>query len=388
MTLSNALPVQFWPEGEESFNEKQVCGVEPVCWCQPWNCDDVINLQFHDPEDREFLLNVIDADSNDVLDSIPFTRQLVNPVDYLGPFPLSGFYNDPSTTGTNWTTGATPSATLTTLASSTKNLVTDLIGIPPGRYTFQFTYASSGSVSVLLTVRFRKNGSVISTFNTSPSTSGGTRTVITVFSVAPDQLEFDLLSLGNGSRTITITSISMVPASYIHSVSTSVYDYCGRKIKLQIATDASPSESQFTSDCLAIKTNHSCTELITYSNSKDFTGIAYQDLSPPQQFSIRLPAVFFHTDNPAEQEDTELSDGTIVRLYNKLERRRLLDLSFLPDYMHEKVQLILMHDNVTIDGRQWIRRDAYNKSEGNNRFPLKRASVWLHDKNFIKENQL
>jgi hypothetical protein len=65
-----------------------------------------------------------------------------------------------------------------------------------------------------------------------------------------------------------------------------------------------------------------------------------------------------------------------------------LEIGFLPNYMHQKIQLVLMHDNVTIDGKRWIRRDGYEKAEGNKRFPLKRASVWLHDKDFIKENQL
>jgi hypothetical protein len=143
-----------------------------------------------------------------------------------------------------------------------------------------------------------------------------------------------------------------------------------------------------TSDCISIRESHSCTIQIQYTNSKDFNGIVYDDSSPVPTFYLRIPAIFFEEDNPAEQEDHELSSGEIVRLYNKLEKRKKLDIGFLPPYMHEKIQLILMHDSITIDDAEWIRREVYEKIEGNKRYPLKRAMVYLHDKNFIKENQL
>lgn len=142
------------------------------------------------------------------------------------------------------------------------------------------------------------------------------------------------------------------------------------------------------SDCVSVMESHLCTIPIYYSNSKNFNNLIYQDISPVPTFTLRIPAVFFEVENPAEQEDTELSSGEIVRLYNKLEEKQKLDIGFMPQYMHRKLQLVLMHDQIEIDGRQRIRRDEYEKVQGNKNYPLRRASVFLHDKDFIRENQL
>ena len=45
MTISNANPIQFWVNGKLTYNEQEVCGINPACFCQPFNCDDEIKIQ-------------------------------------------------------------------------------------------------------------------------------------------------------------------------------------------------------------------------------------------------------------------------------------------------------------------------------------------------------
>lgn len=66
MTFSDALPVQFWLQECDTFNEHEAQGVHHVCWCQPWNCDDDIVIQFKEDSGLSFTLAVINqAEPND-----------------------------------------------------------------------------------------------------------------------------------------------------------------------------------------------------------------------------------------------------------------------------------------------------------------------------------
>lgn len=75
MIMSDAMPVQFWLENLNTFNETTTQGMFYKCFCQPWNCDDIIRIQF-DPEGLDnFSLNLYDEDDV-VLQSIPFVNTI------------------------------------------------------------------------------------------------------------------------------------------------------------------------------------------------------------------------------------------------------------------------------------------------------------------------
>jgi hypothetical protein len=71
MTISNALPVQLWIAECDTFNETIVDGINNRCWCQPWQSDDPITIQFQDVPGFVFVLNVVD-ESDAVLHSENF----------------------------------------------------------------------------------------------------------------------------------------------------------------------------------------------------------------------------------------------------------------------------------------------------------------------------
>lgn len=62
MTISDALPVQFWINGVATFNEAEEAGIEHTDFCQPFNADDEIKIQFTDEEGLLFNLNIYDSD--------------------------------------------------------------------------------------------------------------------------------------------------------------------------------------------------------------------------------------------------------------------------------------------------------------------------------------
>lgn len=385
MTISNALPVQFWLNGEESYNEKEVCGVTKICFNQPFQCDDEIGAQFKSREDDQFLLRVLDSGDSLILD-IPFDQTVFESEDFMERYPLEDWVNGTGS-GPAWTLGNNPFVATSGIQNA-RPLSIPVSGILPGTYELKYANNFSGD-GISSSIQFRKNGVNIGSSGLSDSNGSVNTTSITLTDV-PDEVRITVLSVTASARTTTMYSLELRTNDYIYSVILvpGSVGVCNQEVRLKIIKDGSPDEEIAYSDLLSIRTEHPCTLAIDYTNNKDFYGITYQDVSPQPTFRLRIPAIFFEEDNPAEQEDHELSSGEIVRLYNKLEQRRKLDIGFLPNYMHRKLQLVLMHDVVSIDDKEWIRREAYERVEGNKRYPLKRASVWLHDKNYIKENQL
>ena len=158
---------------------------------------------------------------------------------------------------------------------------------------------------------------------------------------------------------------------------------CNTTFQVLLSTGAFEDTPEFKSDCVNIS-NGECSVDILYSNSNDFDGIVYQ-LFPVPEFTISIPAIFFQEENPQEREDLELSNGTIVSLRQSIVEKRLLEIGYLPNYMHKKIQKILMHETITIDGDSWIRRDDYETSPVKD-YGLKKAQIWLTKIDSIDRN--
>lgn len=61
ISISDAIPVQFWINGQPTFNEKLEPGIEPYKFYQLFNADDEIKLQFTDTEERIYKLTIFDC---------------------------------------------------------------------------------------------------------------------------------------------------------------------------------------------------------------------------------------------------------------------------------------------------------------------------------------
>ncbi len=180
------------------------------------------------------------------------------------------------------------------------------------------------------------------------------------------------------TRTMTETSDDVWEDSFIPSEE----GLCDRQIQLVVAVLAGPVAK---SDCLHFH-DVDCSVLLEYSNSTNFDNLNYS-ASPPPTFQLRIPAMFFEEKNPQEQEDLPLSNGVIVTLRSEIQEKTLLDTGYMPNYMHKKLQKVLMHETITIEGTQWKKRDSYDDNPVK-KYNLKRASVWLTKYNSVEKNTI
>lgn len=76
MTISNAIPVQFWLNGQQVFNEKVEDGIEEHKFYQKFNKDDSVKLQFTDTTSKIYRLTIFSCD-DEQLAQLDFTSELV-----------------------------------------------------------------------------------------------------------------------------------------------------------------------------------------------------------------------------------------------------------------------------------------------------------------------
>jgi hypothetical protein len=374
--ISSALPIQFWSVDEETFNETEVCGINNVCFCQPWQCDDTIVLQFTlagnynvgfvDPSGA-FIGGYVNFAESDDVQTASFTfeeEQICDQKVQMIIFEDLGYVLEAPSL---WADGLTPfnSKTATQFLASLNNNNTrsaTQILIVPGGTVIKIPYSITTTNNTASTVRVTMSaGSGFSSVDIVDNTT------VTGF------FEF---------TTVVTSSVLTISANRLSSIQPDVV--------ITIVPDqvlyVDPGDIFYKSDCLDVRTSHDCTKLITYSNESDFAGIVYDNVTPQLQFNLRVPAMLFRAIRPQEQRVHALSNDEWIRLWSKMEKKMKLELGFMPDYMHEKIQLILMHDNIEIDSLSWKQRDPYEPVEGNKRNPLFMANVLLTDKDFIKRN--
>lgn len=377
MTISDALPVQFWVNGVETYNQKEVCGITPVCFCQPFNSTDEIRIQVQDETGLDLLLKIYDSIDNE-LQSLSFT-EITSGVYEMSFVPSELSVTDEQVRieiitvelndtafNTNWTDqgGGEPwTLGATDLSVQVDNAVSNRV-----RRSLNFT---SGHLYVLNLIFTLGN-------------PDGIR--VRIFLGGTQEVYFGEFTTGTPFNE-SVSVVALADYTYFEiEVDTSFQ--AANPIDISI-TDVIIKAILAQSDCLDIKTSHDCTTLIRYDNAKDFAGLEYSSFSPTAEFYLRIPAIFFHERNTEEEESFEESTENIVRLRNEIKLKKLLEVGFMPDYMHRKLLLILAHDTIEIDGESWVKRDPYEKEEpSNKRYPLKKASVLLTQKDYIKRNIL
>jgi len=206
----------------------------------------------------------------------------------------------------------------------------------------------------------------------------------------PDEYNLTILDENGGELTEIAFEVQEIGDRFVYSVSIDMTDMspdlCDSRIQFRIDNETT-EEPVFKSDCIDIRESHSNTILINYYNHRNFAGLVYQDTSPDVQFHLRVPAIFYHQRFPEEDETIELS-SSLVHLNGDIKRMRLLDTDYIPYYMHEKIKLILKHQFVTIYNKEWVKTEAYEITEGDRRWPVKKAKCWISEKEFIHRNVL
>lgn len=406
MTFSDANPIQFWLISQDSFNESisDECGLANICWCQPFNCDDDIVLQFK-AASGSYSLTGLDQEGNIVIEGdfsevstgvfqINFNDAVNSPAELCGldvyfqikdsSIPPTQYLSNNSFTagtlspwtqdgsGTTWSinTGAQCARLTLTGTNTDTQRIYQIISLPNKTYRVLLTYSfagfnginSDGTIKVYI-----NDGTTVNLVHTETN-------IITKSTTSTFVVDFLYTGPITGAYFI-FTRVDTTINNQISLYDFSIYSEDSANIKAK-------------SDCVSFRENHECSQLISYSNSKTFADLVFTDDTPSPNFYVRIPAVFFHEQYPQEEENIELSNENYVRLHSEIKRKKLLEIGYMPYYMHRKMNLILAMDDVTIDGEEWIKQDAYEIADGNKHYPLKRANVLLTDKNYIKRNIL
>lgn len=399
MSISRAQPIQFWAVDEQTYNEKEVCGIAPDCFCQPFNCDDHIVIvaaeeMMESPEDYTFI--IINQDGAVVY---------VPTVNFTSTGILSG-------------------------------TLSDIAGLCEGVYQFLLVQGASARAGILLPPNQWESGGLTEPIETATkfiyttafanvniarqsgivdnvTTPNPITVVVTTAGGGPsDQVDVRFEFRNSSLDVVWSGSVSIIGmvTSESHAISFAKNPSFNNAIYLYIIMDNSfdvvptfevqitPNEilqgGQFESgilyksDCIDIKEDHPCTNLITYFNNSDFAGVPYDNQSPTPELSVRVPSVVFHESFPREDEVQPLSNDTFRRLASTISRKVQAEFGYMPYYMHEKLNLIFMHDHIEIDGTEYVVRDPYEIVDGNKRYPLKMGRVLLTDKNYIERNLL
>lgn len=399
MTLSDALPVQFWQSGCKTYNETVPKGVHEKCFCAPWNCDDEIRIQFKEDlspdadyyllvkdSNSEYLANLIfseisagihsrsfspetegicdDVISLEIADDADIQRMLApsswddagNAFDSKG---ASTFSHACTSGGAN----ASANTPLTIPATNERTGTANKVVI---NYTVTVTGTwTGGAIPIFVGITADDAGGTVSTGDLTVAektiSANGTYTYKEILTLSADctELEIDLVKqISSGTANVVITV----------EVDTPLY-----------------ADPLAYSDCLDVKLSHDETDLIYYSNARNFAGLVHSDISPDASFNIRVPCRFFHEVFPEEDEAIELT-SSIITTSGQLKSQKLLEVQHVPYYFHKKLQLILKHQTLTINEVSYQKEEKYEIDPGSKRWPLKKATCLLTEKNSVLRN--
>jgi hypothetical protein len=413
LSYSDAQPIQLWPINCDTFNQKEIDGVFSKCFCQPFQCDDEIAVQFTVP-----IGGTIETIISVTLPALStwLTRSIdSNLVDWnVGTstpnvtLPATSLFPPILTTSEilyvdyNFLDGYDYVITINytrVINSGSSNPRTTHLIIMDNSFNELFSQVSSASVGA--------NSTTIS-FTATTTTkkigfwhSSGSNVTITVNSTSATRNDFVFppaepyfLSIRNEDDDelgrVNFQSSQLLPDKYRYDASFVPTDLgiCDEKIQVFIVHDSTPDSDILKSDCIHVKTSWDETVLINYYNQRNFAGLIDPAGSPSVDFNLRIPAIFFQERFPQEQEVEELSNSREIQLFSQIKSERLLETGPMPFYFHKKTILALQHQFVTIDNQTWVKANAYEMQESNKRWPLRRGLCWLTEKDFVVRNVL
>lgn len=413
--FSDGQPIQFWYADCATWNESSPEGIRHKKFCQPVNCDDTIRIEFVDSlaDDTNF--------------------------ESLAAPGLSTFVNHPKTlTGSElaqyaWSLGATPSVFIPSAGVSyrvSQWLYHDYEFSPGYKYKITFNYTNVYSVidsnprSIGVFILDTDYNSIFSQQALYPGVNGSGQITLT-FTATADCVKFAFFANSGSDVTLTVTSYTLqqsVPDAYqmtifdendgviavqdftstvIRGQNTSIayyyksfkmsdYSICDKTVRISIyKSTGTPDVEVLKSDGISVKTSHSESILVSYSNHRNFGGLYYSNVSPDQEFSIRIPAIFFEERYPTSQETMQLSSNRVISLNSQLKVQRLLSTDKMPQYMHLKMNLVLMSQTVYINDVYWVNEEGYQKTDAaDKRDPFQMYTAWLTKKEYVVRNIL
>lgn len=430
MTVSDALPIQFWPLGDQTFNEKVVGFVDKICHFQEFSCIDPIKLQVSDINldiVNDYTLKIVDQ--NDVeITTEAFTKSYQN---YGANLQISNgnFDTNPlGVTAANFD-GSNRGSSVPFLYSSgvlqaVANLEVDkqnsqylainrvdanaALGWPPGDYIIRIR-AKNNSTGATDALSIHAWGMTNSSGQTSlsavstPSTLVNDNTYRNIDLAFTTTVWWPYIAIsaaragGGGSYNIAcyfdsiqiISSVKDKQAFSDISFTAAGLSFCDQPVRFYIQQNGTDA---YKSDLIKFNSNISLNQgygtiLISYKSAKNFAGIVYPN--DGEYFNIRVPARFFQQRNKSTESSIELSNSKVINLSASLKIQQALITMLLPDYMHNKIELAIAHavsGSLNIDGYDWTKEESYERNSPDGKSPMQSGKIWLTRKSSLKRN--
>lgn len=369
MTIPKGNPIKFWLNGEESFNSVVASGMQEVCFCGRWGLTDNIRIQVVETVYTALTVKIWNSNDEEV-GSVDFTEtsdvfnvnftldgEGVTDTKVYFTIVVSNPTMEALATWTNhtgpgsvvWTAGANPSVHLD-MTEQSRALFGDFLSYDGE--TYQFTLSADVSTDFAgctLTILFYD-----AVFAIVGSTS-------VVLDEDYDGL-VDVVATGNGIYVGIIANNLDVIADVDIDIDT--FTYTGTT-EIQLAE----------SDCFLIDEDD--TVLIQYGDKNTYAEIDY---TGNPIFSIRLEGRFVKERTPEENESDQTSDGAVEKLSSTLKDQKLLEIEYMPPYIHKLMKRVLNHNTVYIDGEYWVKEENYETRDISKTQPLQPATCWLTQK--------
>ncbi len=425
MTVSDALPIKFWPIGDDTYNERVVGFVDSQCHFQEFSCIDPIKLQvsnkYPDVLDS-YDLRIEDSNGATILTE-PFIKTDITKAIGALSF-INGLFTATLSPWLQYNTGkafvwANPSnevARCNTVGTGEINsqiIYQERSGSsyywPSGAYSFSYLLdnfsigSTDGRVKLLIVAS--DDAATWTTLFTSGNLNGGggsfggTPSVTTtkywryigfkleIVSGLPDVLNVDVNQftiLTSPANEITGTHHDLDFTAL--SLSETFCDQYVRFYIQQNGTDSHKSDLIKFNSSIALNQGYG-TVLISYKSTKNFAGIVYPN--DGNYFNIRIPARFFQARNKGTETSIELSNSKVINTSSSLKKQVLFSTILLPDYLHDIIELALAHSvsgSVNIDGYEWTKEEGYERNLPDAKCPKQSGKVWLTRKNQVVRN--
>jgi hypothetical protein len=393
MTQSDALPLQWTPEGKLTFNEMRYRGIEHKCWFQPWRCDvDVID-QFYDGSIRDYVLRALDAQGVQIFEK---TYDVIN-FNFFEPL---ADWTQIAGLGPNWTGigTTTPSLTMPSFAAESDKIKCNVTAPADRTYRVFYTFTVANDPCTVQ-FAFRNAGADITPLPAAIALPVGTTSGYLDIPIDTDADDFTLVVtcvLGQ-EPTLTVNSMTLYDTErintnivYVVAFNPNFEGICKKLVKFELWDVTDDPEVRISrTDLMDFRQSDSMT-MFEYKALQNYSGLTYllPDLTADQLFRLCVEGVFAHDRELTEEVTVELTEATIGTA-TSLKIQKQLTVQDAPDYFHRKVQLMLAHGfigSVTDDlyNRTWIREEKYDKVLRDRRYILKEGNVQLTDINYLK----
>jgi hypothetical protein len=395
MTLSQSLPWVFFRTGTPTFNESRIYGTNHKCFCRKVQCTDETTFQMYaeDGIDGVYNLAIRNSQSGATLHSYGLPSTFVDDVYvyqhaftlqnqgicglngfgevrlmHIMPAPAS-FENYIGLLQPSWTL-AGPEVNLNAIPGQSASKIHKYWrSVPSGNRNFDINVTVSGvsgGATVVFLLQFLREGVVVGS-HTTAALGAGTHSFLGVAinnTQVPDEVVFHASIPGpSGALTFRVNDVDLVPV-------------------------ANDFDVIYTSEELNIALTHDGTELLEYTNDRDFNGLKYGGIVPPT-FKARVPARFNEETTVEQNERETQTDGAVQPVMTTVKDQVLLEFDLIPDYLHKSIQGILQHiknGSVVSNGVRYTKEGAYTKKPRRKDNRRSRAEVLLTVQGSLERN--